>query len=368
MTDQRSLVRRRIRVAAKVIGLSVVTLAVLAPVVSREVRFVLRAAYEEARILVKRRPIKKLVADPKTPAMRRAAFELVLDARAFAAESLGLNAKDTYTTFTDVGRDTLVLVLTASPDTALIPYLWRYPIVGAVPYKGFFNLHAARAEAQRLANRGYDTYLRPAGAFSTLGWFNDPLLSTILTRDSADLVNTVIHEIAHNSLYVRSATRFNESFAAFVGHRGAEKYFHDRGDTNNARIAAAAWHDELLLAEFYDTLSMKLERLYGGGDVASVTRGVRVGILDEMKTFLADSIGARFRVYRAEWFASRPLNNASIIAARIYRTKLDRFDAVYDQFDRNLRRTVVAIVAAVEQSPSGDPFQELEDLRSFSLQ
>lgn len=368
MTNRRSVIRRRLRIGAIVTAVSIAAVVVVAPLVSREVRFVLRSAFEEGRILLKRHSLEDLVAASTTSPARRAAFELVLEARAYAAESLGLNAKDTYTTFTDVGRDTLVLVLTASPDTALVPYQWRYPIVGSVPYKGFFSLRAARAEAARLANRGYDTYLRTAGAFSTLGWFNDPLLSTMLTRDSANLVNTVIHEIAHNSLYVRSATRFNESFAAFVGHRGAEAFFRDRGDSTNARLAAAAWHDELLLAEFYDTVSTALGRLYQSGYSAAETRQLRATVLEEMKALLLGSVGPRFQTYRAEWFASRPLNNASIIAARIYRTKLDRFDTVYQRHGGNLRHTIEAIVRTVTQSSSQDPYQLLEDLPSLSLQ
>ncbi len=336
--------------------------AITAPIISAEVRFLLRAAYEEARILLKRESLETLLADPSTTPERRGLFGLVLEARSFASQSLGLDAADTYTTYTDVGRDTLVLVISASSRTALVPYVWRYPIVGRVPYKGYFDPGAALNQAARLEDRGYDTYVRPAGAFSTLGWFRDPLLSTILGTDSVGLVGTVLHEIAHNTLYVPSATSFNESFASFVGYRGAEVFFQDLGDSASAWRAATVWHDELLLADFYDDLASELEVLYAAGSNRELVLRERERIFWQATVQLTGALGDRFKAYRPEHLARRSLNNASVIAARLYRSKLDRFDAVFAKLDRDLRRTIAVIVATVQDHPGVDPFQLLEEL------
>lgn len=133
-------------------------------VASDDVRYVTRAGLEETRILQSRESIARLVADSATPPELRSSLRLVLAVRDYA-DSLGLDAGDTYTTYADVGRDTLLLVLQAAPPDCICPYTWKWPIVGRMPYKGFFEADAAQREARKLAERGYDIYLRPSGAF-----------------------------------------------------------------------------------------------------------------------------------------------------------------------------------------------------------
>ena len=334
----------------------VVALVLLAAAVSSDVRFLLRAGYEEARILLKRQRIERLLEDPNLPVARRRAFTLVMEAREYGRDSLGLDAGDTYTTFSDVGRDTLLLVVTASFRDSLVPYTWHFPIVGTVPYKGFFDFGAAFATAAKLEREGYDTYVRPAGAFSTLGWFNDPLLSTALYRDPALLVETVLHEIAHNTLYVKSATPFNESFALFVGYRGAQSFFRSRGDTAEADRVTALWRDQQRLAAFYEGLVQELTAIYRSGAPPDSIARRRAQAFARARERLRTSLDGQLEVFDGPRLAERPLNNASLLAARIYLTDISAFDAVLQRYDGDLREALVAIEDAVTHRGDRDPF------------
>jgi predicted aminopeptidase len=319
---------------------------------SDDVRYLTRAGIEETRILQARQPIAELAADPRTDPALRASLGLVVASRDYAAR-LGLEAKETYTTYADVGRDTLLLVLQAAPRDCICPHTWKYPIVGRIPYKGFFDLGAAHREADRLAAAGYDVYLRPSSAFSTLGWFNDPLLSTAVTGDSVELAATVFHEIAHNTLYVKSATPFNESYAQFVGYHSAQAFFRDQGDTALADRAADRWHDETVLGEFYASLVARLQILYASHpDSVALDRG-RTEAGAWAREELQGPVAARLRTFTIGRVPERPVNNARLVGARIYRTRLDLFDRWFDGHGRDVR-TSVAALDTLMQGVSGD--------------
>jgi predicted aminopeptidase len=350
------LLRRVKRVV--VIALAVLAVgAAAAYAASRDVRYVARAAVQEALILARRRAISGVIADPATDRATRGKLEMVLAVRGFAADSLHLKARETYTTYSRVDRDTLVLVLTASRADALQEVTWWYPVVGRVPYKGFFSRALAVAEARRLEGRGLDTYLRVSNAFSTLGWFNDPLLSTIVREDSADLAATVIHEILHNTIWVPGQVAFNESLAEFVGYQGAEAFFHARGDRHNADFAAARWRDEVRLQHFYDALAQRLERLYGSGLAPAEVREQREAIFHAARNDLAGSLGGTLETIDGRYLARRPLNNAVVIAQRLYATGLDTFDRLLAARGGDLVRTISDVRSRV--AGGGDPWASL---------
>jgi predicted aminopeptidase len=320
-------------------------------------RYIARAAWEEGRILRGRRPIARLVADSTVPSATRAKLRLVLEARAFANDSLRLPAKQAFTQFTQLESDTLVLVLSGARRDWLEGKSWWFPVVGRVPYKGFFKVDDALRAERGLAADGYDTYLRPAPAFSTLGWFNDPLLSTSLGADSVDLVNTVIHELTHNRYYAKDGAVFNESFANFVGARGAERFFLSRGDSVSAARSVDRWADDRLLGAYWATLYRALDSAFRSvpGDSARARRlAIRDSVYGAARRVLVDSIGPRLRTIPPAYAARVRLDNAALMARRIYLTDLERFERAFDAEGRDLERTIQRLIrehSAGEDTP-----------------
>ncbi|HET8656131.1 MAG TPA: aminopeptidase [Longimicrobiaceae bacterium] len=326
--------------------------------------YVLRAGYEEAKILSRRRPIAELVADSTTPPVTREKLRLVLQARTFAQDSLGLKAGDSYTTFSRLDSDTLALIVSAAYKDRFEAYTWWFPIVGHVPYKGFFSEGAARKQMAALERKGLDTYLRPTTAFSTLGWFNDPLVSPLLRYDSVSLAETVVHELTHNTLYAPGKAMFNESLAEFVGNRGAIAFFCGRYEPRpeDCRQARANWHDQLVFGAFLDGLVARLESLYSRTDLSYEQKLQRREVIftDAKRTFV-EQVQPRFQASTYAGFLHTPLNNASLLARRLYYHRLDLFERVYDQGGGDLRTTLDRIFAAARANQK-DPYAAVEQL------
>ena len=326
--------------------------------------YVLRAGIEEAKILSRRRPIPDVIADPATSPETRRKLELVMQARTFADEALHLDAGESFTTYSWVDSDTLLLVLSAAHKTRFEPHTWWFPIVGRVPYKGFFDFDDAHRAAAELAADGFDTYVRPSAAFSTLGWFNDPLLNTLLRAGDVDLAGTVIHELTHNSIYVPSQVAFNESFASFVGDRGAIAFFCGRdGDgSDTCRRARDSWDDTLLFGGFLSSLVAQLETLYATEGLATdQVLARREDVFAHGRTQFTETILPHLKTPNLRGFLQRPLNNATLIGIRLYYQRLDLFERVFFHHGSDLLASIRAIEAAAEAAPD-DPFAAVEAL------
>jgi predicted aminopeptidase len=318
--------------------------------------YLTRAGWEEARILRGRKPITRLVQDSTVDARTRAKLSLVLAARAFAVDSVGLVAKQSFTTFTQLRRDTLVLLLSAAHRDRLERHTWWFPIVGRVPYKGYFDFDAAQAAARELAAREMDVYLRPASAFSTLGWFNDPLLSTTLREDSVDLANTVIHELTHNTFYAPGQAVFNESFANFVGARGASWFFRVTGDSAAAAESEARWADETLLADYYQAVYVALDSAFRAHPASRPARlAARDTVFARAREMLVRDVGPRLRTIDPRVLPRMRLDNSVLLARRVYLSDLHLFDAVYAREGRDLRRAMTRIVELAKRHER-DPY------------
>lgn len=326
--------------------------------------YVLRGAWEEGKILARRRPIVEVIADRRTTPETRRKLELVLTARDFAHDSLGLRTGDSYTLYSEKKSDTLATVLSAAYKDRFRARTWWFPIVGSVPYKGFFEEEDARREAAKLEAEGFDTYMRPTSAFSTLGWFNDPVLSTLLRYDDVSLANTVIHELFHNTFFAPGKVAFNESLANFVGARGAIDLFcrRDGPDAATCRRARDDWDDDLVFGFFMGELVHDLESLYARTDL---TREQKLALRDDVfaraQRRFGGEVRPRLKVNTFASFTREPLNNATLISRRLYYDRLDLFERVYESRGGDLPRTIAHIIAAARANRS-DPYAGVESL------
>ncbi len=335
---------RRAGLPPRLLGLLVALAALAGAVTACSPGYVLRAGWEEARILAAREPIDRALRDTAAPAELRAKLRLVRHARDFAERSLGLDPGDSFRSFARLERDTLLLVVSAAPEFALRWKTWWFPIVGRVPYRGYFDFDRARGAADALRREGYDVSLRPASAFSTLGWLPDPLLSTTLRLDSLSLVETVIHEIVHTTYYPAGQARFNESFASFVGHRGAIEFFcRAVADAEACRRAEARWSDARVFGRFFESMVPPLRELYASdlGDEEKRTRKRALfrQAVDRFEAEVRPALhGGRYRLPEPD-----RLDNAWVLARLLYYSRLDDFEAVHAARG-DLRETIRAVI------------------------
>ena len=319
--------------------------------------YVARAAYEETQFLWRRKSIEKVLADSELKPAERAKLEMVQEARRFAEAEAGLKVGGSFATLSKVDGKSVVNVLAAAKHDRLERFTWWFPVVGKVPYKGFFDKKEAEEAAESLKGKGYDTYVRPALAFSSLGWFDDPLPSVLLARDTVTLAQVVFHELFHRTVFVTGEMAFNESAANFAGDRAAIEFFCAAGSkrSQECREAKDDWQDMLMVSRFLDVALNGLRGFYETSmDLDTLEKG-------REREFAA--IRERFKsldLHDAHYanFTAGTLNNASLLEAQIYLQDLDLFDELYRN-QGSVRESVLALKKAV--GGGGDPFDRLHE-------
>lgn len=317
--------------------------------------YIMQAGYEEASILLSKKDINEILKEEESlePKLRDT-FELVLEAREYAKE-IGLTPGGSFTEYASIDRDELVWVLSAAYQTALTPYTWWFPVVGWMPYKGFFDKADAIKEAKKFSEKGFDIYIRPSLAFSTLGWFDDPLLSTLTNLDDESLINTVFHEILHNTVWIKGHVDFNETLANFVGSKVTEMFFRKKfGDTHPlTQLCIDRLHDEIIFADFLNTLITKLRAFYTTNETLSDAEK-RKG-RDALYAHAITDWETRKHLLKTNRYQQSisKLNNAIILGTELYLKNLSDFNILYMQSGNSLElflRHMKDIAREVEES------------------
>jgi predicted aminopeptidase len=296
----------------------------------------------QLRIVCGSKSTEATLRDPEIPESDKEKILLVMEAKAFGEAELGLASSKNYTRYYLVKHPPVAYNLTASPRLSLEAYRWCFPIAGCLPYKGFFTPERAERESARMSERGYDTYTRPVGAYSTLGWFKDPIFSTMLQYADTALVEVILHEMVHRTIFVKDQGAFNEGVATFVGEKGMEAFFRRRGGLDPAQIEALQKKREAkrLFQETMFDLADRLRLLYGAEGGPEDKLASRARVFEEAKESLRKGLEALGSsgyggILREDW------NNAFLVSYLTYHQDPDLWQALYGCFDRDLTAMVV---------------------------
>jgi predicted aminopeptidase len=321
--------------------------------------YIAHAAYEEARLLWHREPIATVLAKPDLAPDLRTKLQTVLAVREFDDQKLGLKVGGAYRTITQVDKGAIVWVVMAAPRDSLTPYTWWFPIVGNVPYRGYFKKESADAEAHAMEAQGYDTYVRPAIAFSSLGFFNDPLLSNLLKLDKVELAGVITHELFHRTYFLASDIMFDESAATWVGGRGAIEFFAaTEGPESADAIAARGIYDsDIKFAAFLLQEEARLLRLYSSGLPPDEILKRRVAAFAAINTDYAKLKPSLSGLERFD-LDQIQLNNAVLLNYLIYFHDLANFAALERIHHGDVPATIRAIIDLAKSAPD-DPFQAI---------
>jgi predicted aminopeptidase len=274
--------------------------------------YLLQAASGQLAINARREPLERVLARPGTPPELAARLGLARRARDFASQALGLPDNASYRSYADLGRPYVVWNVYATAPFSADPRSWCFPVAGCVVYRGYFAERAARAYARRLEARGDDVAVEGVIAYSTLGHFADPILSTMLAWDDDEIAAVLFHELAHQVAYAPGDTTFNESFASVVEEEGLRRWLATEGrpgagERHAAELAAAQQRVTLVAAT-----RERLRTLYAGGGSGASLREAKAAEFARLRASLVE-LGQG-----SDAWATGPLNNASLVPVAAY--------------------------------------------------
>ncbi|MGB5627685.1 MAG: aminopeptidase [Woeseiaceae bacterium] len=297
--------------------------------------YYVQAAAGQWQVLRKSEPIGDVLDENDTPDELSERLRLVQAARRFSIDELGLPDNKSYRSYTDIEREFVVWNVFAAPEFSLHARQWCFPVAGCVSYRGYFSRDAAYREAERLADKGYDVAVGGVSAYSTLGKFNDPVLSSMLQWDDIQLVGTLFHELAHQLLYVKGDSGFNESFATAVEEFGLERWLVANGrpdDIDTYRQRRQLRGDLMaLVAAARDDLRVHFE---APTDDAQ-KRKLKAARLEQLRTDITAHLALSGRA-NTDWLSGE-LNNARLASMTLYEGWLPSFRSLLEACDGDIR-------------------------------
>jgi len=293
-------------------------------------------------------PLEQLAAGEDAAEEDRQFVQRVQDIRHFAFEYLGLSASRNYTTYVALERDFLAAVVSASAPDSFTRHYWWFPVVGRVPYRGYFSVEDARRQRERLERRGLDVWVRGVRAFSTLGWFRDPLFSFMREYSERELADLIIHELVHATVWLTNHPQFNEQLAQFVGTEGARQFMEKMGIEEDDQAVAERRADTATYMAFLHSLIAELEEMFARVESREERLRLRDEIIAASQSRFEAEFDELFYTDTFRFFIDLPVNNAYLDLFRLYHEE-DHF--FRDLFERSGSDLPAFIAAAQTLNP-----------------
>lgn len=342
----------------------------------RTMQFYGQAIKGQCQLVFHERSIDKLRKDAQTPASLKERLDLLEQMRTFAAQELKLPVDDHYRKYVDVHRPYVVWNVMAAPEFSLEARTWWYPLVGSLDYRGYFSQRGATNYAAYLSKKGYDVSVGGVSAYSTLGWFRDPVLNTFIFDPEPALAETIFHELGHQRLFAHGDTDFNEAFATSVGEEGARRWLRARGNTAALEQYQAHLHRNDRFVRLVMATRARLEALYGdtcpGGD--RVTANPNKQRLPEpelrrKKQQILNDMKGEYARLKADWggnaefdgWFARQVNNAALNSVATYYDLVPGFDRLLARSAGDLEQYYAA-AKTISKKPKKERHAMLERL------
>jgi predicted aminopeptidase len=295
---------------------------------SAHLKYYFQAAYGQLALISSARPIDAVLADPSVDEGLKAKLAKVRQIRDFAIRELKLPDSDSYKAYVQLDRPYVVWNVIATPELSMQPVEWCFPVAGCTSYRGYYDKSDALAFARSMQRAGYDVHVTEVPAYSTLGWFSDPVISTFINYSEPQLARLIFHELAHQVLYVKGDSQFNESFAVAIEEEGVERWIAKHGNESmlQAHIASNIRKREFiaLLAKYQKRLSDN----YASIATVEKKRAEKVKILNALQDeFRTVKVGWKGYSGYDGWFA-RKLNNAHLASIATYHSFVPGFRAL----------------------------------------
>ncbi len=325
-----------------------------------QVNYVLKNAYYQVKLINEQVDFDKALLNTKLTADEKRKILLAKEAKVFAEQHVGLKKSRNYTGFVYLDQPYVSYVVSAAEKWQLKQYVWSYPIVGQMPYRGFFREAAAKESATEYEQQGFDVYMRGVSAYSTLGWFRDPLVSSMLRYSDVHLVDTIIHETVHTTLYIKNNADFNERLAVFIGAKATEQFYLKKEGEQSATLAQLRLEaeDERRFSEFISAELKNLEEWYKTLNESQKTESTREERFRMIQQKFSAEVLPEMKTKNYSKFHELKLNNARLLIYRTYVQDLNDFEALFKKLSGDWTKF---LAACFELEKASDPVAALKE-------